>query len=164
MSILKLYLPHRTKHSLKPTNFTTYEEFYKTGAVRLCNSAAITPVQEIVDTNRSLYEQLSDHLQSVWEDIQQNGRLEDAWANIAPQTEQERLDDTTKSNNDGEHSHGDKETIPDLDDNSDKSEAGTLCSFELIGEPIRPLLRTMNDKQRKIFYHVREWCVQDAQG
>jgi exonuclease III len=40
----------------------------------------------------------------------------------------------------------------------------SLTSVELISDSVKPLLRTMNANQEKVFYHIRNWCLESAQG
>ena len=121
MTLLKLYLPHRTEQNLKPPNYATYEEFYNGAAVKLSKSDHITPVRTIVETNRATYEQLSEHLQDAWEQLHRHGQLEDAWAAIAPQTEQDRLEDIIEQTTDDKADE--RDTIPDLIDESNENQA-----------------------------------------
>ena len=77
-------MPHRDEKNLKPAQYTTYEHFYNDGAVKLSASSEITPVSTIVLNNRAAFEQLDEHLQEVWQSIQEHGHFEDTWADIAP--------------------------------------------------------------------------------
>lgn len=56
--------------------------------------------------------------------------------------------------------------VPELNNDNQPvaAEARSLCSVELLGESIRPLLRTMNEGQKKVFYFLRGWCLEKMQG
>lgn len=161
MSLLKVYLPHRSESALKPDGFDSYADFYDIGAVRLTPSDDIQSVKSIVTENRAQHECISEELQETWQQIYHNGRLEDAWANIGPQSEQERIDSILQSVDDDEPL--DITDVPDLGQDP-LTNCNSLCSVELLGESMRSQLQTMNSKQRQIFYYVRQWCSDEQQN
>ncbi|XP_026121918.1 uncharacterized protein LOC113104784, partial [Carassius auratus] len=161
-SILELFLPHFLQSQLKPPNFTTYQEFYETGFVTLYNDEPES-VKIIVDTNRSKFEKEADSIQKAQDDLEQHGPMEDAWAQICPEAELERLEclDTRKEQP-IETEEGD-DVIPDLLPN--------VHGFTLEKNPCAMtkkdamcLLRSLNEKQSQIFYKVRQWCLAKVQG
>uniref|UniRef100_A0A9J7WX60 ATP-dependent DNA helicase n=1 Tax=Cyprinus carpio carpio TaxID=630221 RepID=A0A9J7WX60_CYPCA len=161
-SILELFLPHFLQSQLKPPNFTSYQEFYETGFVTLYNDE-LESVKIIVDTNRSKFEKEADSIQKAQDDLEQHGPMEDAWAQICPEAELERLEclDTRKEQP-IETEEGD-DVIPDLLPN--------VHGFTLEKNPCAMtkkdamcLLRSLNDKQSQIFYKVRQWCLAKVQG
>jgi len=160
-SLLKLYLPHRSDVDLKPADFETHEDFYENGKTRSSKS-----VNKVVDENRSMFEANSAaQLDDAMEQLNTVGPLEDAWAQIAPQTKQERLEAEEEIVEDDDALP--PEEIPDITDGAHPQPdrlPSSLCSHELMGQSIRPLFRTMNKKQRDVFYLVRKWCLQSAQG
>ena len=159
LTLLKLYLPHRSPEQLLPRRFQTHEEFFENGCVALHSEKMTKPVQEIVRENQKIFDQHAPEFDDAWEQLQRVGVLEDAWAQVAPQTEEERLDAMReKENVDGNSvEEGD---IPGLSATPVKeNNVASLCSVELIGDSTRHLLKTMNQKQQKIFYFVREHCV-----
>ncbi|XP_026113641.1 LOW QUALITY PROTEIN: uncharacterized protein LOC113092282 [Carassius auratus] len=161
-SILELFLPHILQSQLKPPNFTSYQEFYETGFVTLYNDE-LESVKIIVDTNRSKFEKEADSIQKAQDDLEQHGPMEDAWAQICPEAELERLEclDTRKEQA-IETEEGD-DVIPDLLPN--------VHGFTLEKNPCAMtkkdamcLLRSLNEKQSQIFYKVRQWCLAKVQG
>jgi len=149
MSLLKLYLPHRSDIQLKPAGYTSYELFYSEAAVKLTPLEPLKFVKDVVTENRVSFEKLSDALQEAWQDIYREGFVEDAWANVAPQAEQQRLEEMSEL----QPHHQYDDTV-----------ANSLCSYELLKDSIRPLLCTMNVQQCQIFYMVRNWCIEEARG
>ncbi|XP_026114512.1 uncharacterized protein LOC113092934 isoform X2 [Carassius auratus] len=158
-SLLQLFLPHYEDCQLKPESFSTYEEFYNSGAVKCGRN--VTQVKCIVDANRALFEKESDKIDRAQQLLEQGVDLEDAWAALCPETEKERHEclELRKSN-----------TIPDEDDSE--------CSIpDLVTNPRTPyrietnqagisreealcLLRSLNAQQCAIFYKVRKWCLE----
>ena len=94
MNMLRLYLPHRTEN-LKPDNFKTFESYYQKG-YKIVNKEKMT-VKEIIAQNMAEFEPETETLDDAWQALEQAVDLQDAWAAIAPQAEQERLD--AQSNN-----------------------------------------------------------------
>ncbi|XP_073694460.1 uncharacterized protein [Garra rufa] len=163
-SLLQLFLPHYEDHQLKPENFTTYEEFYKSGAVKY--EGNVTKVKCIVDANRALFEKESDKMDQAKQLLEQGVDLEDAWAALCPETEKERHEciQLRKSN-----------VIPDEDD------SGESNIPDLVACPRNPytietnhagmsrgealhLLRSLNVQQSAVFYKVRKWCLEKLRG
>jgi len=117
----------------------------------------VIPVKVIVLENRAEYKCLNDHLQDVWEQIQRDGCNEDAWATVAPQSEQERLDDAP------EHVECNEvfgaNDIPDLGaiSASDRLE-NSFCSVELLNQI------AFENNECKTAADVRQWCLDEEQG
>ncbi|CAM1328175.1 Uncharacterised protein r2_g3724 [Pycnogonum litorale] len=112
-SILHLFLPFRIGAQLKPDNFLTHEEFYKTGCVKLKNE--IDFVKNIVERNKAPFEVNSEAIDNAEKVIEEFGIFEDAWAKIAPEAEQER--DFCKEMRENGHSDDENDGsdhIPDL--------------------------------------------------
>ena len=89
-SILQLFLPYRVDAQLKPPKYDLYEHFYINGFVQLNNE--LQSVKCIVEKNRSLYESNVQALDEAKEFLEKFGPQEDAWDQICPETEQERLE------------------------------------------------------------------------
>ncbi|KAI4899975.1 hypothetical protein NFI96_003455, partial [Prochilodus magdalenae] len=155
-SILQLFLPHYMDCELKPSAFNTYEEFYKTGFVKY--SDELCSVKYVVDFNMSCFEKDADTIDEAEEILKRNGLMEDAWAQICPESEQERLEcvdmkknETTERQN--SNSTGD---IPDLLPSEPRS-----CMQK---EEAMNVLRSLNEQQSEIFYKIRDWCLQKTLG
>ncbi|XP_041961680.1 uncharacterized protein LOC121719960 [Alosa sapidissima] len=163
-SLLQLFLPYYEDCHLKPPQFDTYEHFYKNGAVKC--GVDVQRVQSIVDTNKALFEKESDEIDRAKKLLEDKIDLEDAWAQICPETERERLrclDLMKEKVVDDEGDDNDK-LIPDLTANPQ-----TTCTLETnhVSMPRQDalhLLRSLNEEQSAIFYAVRKWCLQKLFG
>ena len=87
--MLKLYVPHR-KANFLPKNFSFYQTYYETGVFKINNEEI--QIQTYVQNSIDKFEKIKDDLEAAWEQIH-NEHLQDAWASIAPTTEQQRCDD-----------------------------------------------------------------------
>ncbi len=161
-SILELFLPHFLQNQLKPPNFTSYQDFYETGFVALCNDE-LESVKIIVDTNRATFEKEAETIQRAEDDLEQHGPMEDAWAQICPETELERLECLDQRKEQPIEAEEGDDVIPDLLPN--------VSAFTLENNPCAMtkkdamvLLRSLNEKQSEIFYKVRNWCLAKVQG
>lgn len=56
-------------------------------------SHPVTPVKVIVDSNGLQYDKGNTDFQNAWEDLQNGGHMEDAWAMIASISEEDRIVD-----------------------------------------------------------------------
>ncbi|XP_062409039.1 uncharacterized protein LOC134100005 [Sardina pilchardus] len=163
-SLLQLFLPYYEDRHLKPPHYDTYEDFYKNGAVKC--GVDVQRVHSIVDTNKALFEKESDEIDRAKQLLEENIDLEDAWAQICPETERERLRclDLMKDKVVDDEGDDDDKLIPDLTANPQ-----TTCTLETnhVSMP-RPdalhLLRSLNEEQSAIFYAVRKWCLQKLFG
>ena len=164
-SLLQLFLPHYEAYHLKPSQFDTYEHFYKSGAVKC--GGDVQRVQCIVDNNKALFEKESDEIDRAKQLLEDNIDLEDAWAQLCPETERERLRclDLMKDKVvDEEDDADDTDCIPDL-----AGDPHTTCTLETnhVTMPRRDalgLLRSLNVEQSVVFYAVRQWCLQKLLG
>ena len=159
-SQLKLYLPFRLDSHLKADQYESYEDFYNSAAVNI--SGELKPVKVIVGENRMKYEKSSAALQQAWQQLLVEGPLEDAWSTVSPESDlarREALEDRDPTENDDRL---DGDVIPELQDQREQPQ--TLMSVEWLGDKTKPLLQSMNEKQKGIFYFVREWCLQKVQN
>ncbi len=161
-SILELFLPHCLQSQLKPPNFTSYQDFYETGFVALYNDE-LESVKIIVDTNRATFEKEAETIQRAQDDLEQHGPMEDAWAQICPEAELERLECLDQRKEQPIETEEGDDVIPDLLPN--------VSAFTLEKNPCAMtkkdamvLLRSLNEKQTEIFYKVRNWCLAKVQG
>ena len=163
MTLLKLYLPFRTIGQLKPARFGTAEEFFKNGAVKLSGAMHAVPVRSITEENRRLFEHSSSELENAWQILQTQGPLEDAWSMVAPETDIERR----QADEEREYNDDDAlppEPQPDLDGGNRQQIATSLISMEWLGDNMLPLLQAMNEKQKQVFYHIQNWCINESLG
>ncbi|XP_073671989.1 uncharacterized protein [Paramisgurnus dabryanus] len=160
-SILELFLPHFLKTQLKPADFNSYQNFYETGYVKMYKDQ-LQSVKSIVDTNMAKFEKEADTIQKAQEDLEQHGPMEDAWAQICPETELERLECLESKELQIETDEYD-DVIPDLLPNAGVSTLERNPSA-MSKKDAMALLRSLNEKQTQIFYKVRQWCLDKVQG
>ncbi|KAI4883077.1 hypothetical protein NFI96_008887 [Prochilodus magdalenae] len=155
-SILQLFLPHYMDCELKPSAFNSYEDFYKTGFVTY--SDELCSVKYVVDFNMSCFEKDADTIDEAEEILKRNGLMEDAWAQICPESERERLEcvDIKKNETSERQNSNSAGDIPDLLPNEPRS-----CMRK---EEAMNVLRSLNEQQSEIFYKVRDWCLQKTLG
>ncbi|KAI4872883.1 hypothetical protein NFI96_009167 [Prochilodus magdalenae] len=155
-SILQLFLPHYMDCELKPSAFNSYEDFYKTGFVTY--SDELCSVKYVVDFNMSCFEKDADTIDEAEEILKRNGLMEDAWAQICPESERERLEcvDMKKNETSERQNSNSAGDIPDLLPNEPRS-----CMRK---EEAMNVLRSLNEQQSEIFYKIRDWCLQKTLG
>ncbi|TKS65922.1 ATP-dependent DNA helicase PIF1 [Collichthys lucidus] len=163
-SLLQLFLPYYNDCHLKPPQFDTYEDFYNNGAVKCGND--VQKVSVIVDSNKALFEKETEDIDRAKKLLDQNIDLEDAWAQICPETEKERLHclDLMKDKAVDDEGDDDDELIPDL-----TAKPHTACTLEtnhvtMPRQDALHLLRSLNEEQAAIFFAVRKWCLQKLLG
>ncbi|XP_072047334.1 uncharacterized protein [Amphiura filiformis] len=164
MNMLRLYLPHRSSN-IKPESFPTYESYHMTGYATINNDRL--QVKDVVEHNMSEFEPKTDELDEAWEELQDVANMEDAWAGIAPQSEQQRLDDRLEDvrMEDSDDDFAESE-VPELQPRKGpvQHDAGLpRCAIEtrnpdITEEQAETMMRQLNDKQRQLFNHVARWC------
>ncbi|KAF0038041.1 hypothetical protein F2P81_010915 [Scophthalmus maximus] len=90
-SILQLFLPYRVDEQLRPPSFEKFQQFYENGHVRL-SDGSMHSVKDVVDVNRVLFEIEADELDKIQDIIDSEGLFEDAWCELCPEKELERLE------------------------------------------------------------------------
>ncbi len=163
MSTTQLFLPHCTDSQLKPTNFVTFEEFYSKGYVRFSDGSRHS-VKCIVDSNRCQFETEADKLDNAQNQIDSQGVLEDAWCELCPEAELERLECVQELRNNPLVVDDDQEIIPDLPVNRQQ-----VCHLEKNNNVMTrteglAFIRSLNETQMSIFYQVRQWCLDQVAG
>ena len=159
-SMLQLFVPYRVDVHLKPAQFETYEEFYTNGVVSVLRR--LQTVKYIVESNRTRFEVDIESLEDAEEHLQNFGPQEDAWALISPETELQRDECKDKQQVPAEDS--DDECIPDLQ--PDRKEENICCieahSSRVPKSDALNMLRSLNEQQKKVFYKIRQWCLDKA--
>ena len=168
MNMLRLYLPHRSKH-IKPPSFPTYENYHLTGFTTI--NGKRERVKEVIERNMSMFESKTDELDEAWEQLQDAVDLQDAWAAINPQCEQQRLDDQLNRVrfDDSDDDFAEIE-IPEFQNNNNTREQDQMqprcaietCNPKISQEQANSMMRNLNDKQRQVFNYVSKWCDNKA--
>ncbi|XP_063435689.1 uncharacterized protein LOC134716610 [Mytilus trossulus] len=165
-SILQLFLPYRLNEQLKPPQFLSYADFYNSGFIRYSQMEDLSSVQNIVNFNMSKFVKKDQELEIAEKQLEERGYQEDAWAQLCPETEKERHECNEIGENTTTQEVDSPELgIPDLnqtDKSTDKNEMVQKTSFTR--SEVIPLLRTLNEKQKRIFFKIREWCNLKVNG
>ncbi|XP_063436532.1 uncharacterized protein LOC134717961 [Mytilus trossulus] len=162
-SILQLYLPYRYDEQLKPPQFQTYENFFTCGKVKFQGDNTLSSVKAIVIKNMSDFVKNGHDLEEAEKQFHEKDPKEDAWCELCPEAEVNRRECIDE----GKISSVIEEdlSIPDLNNETSSSSVGTnLLSVSLTKNEIIPRLRSLNLKQRRILYKVRDWCIQKSNG
>ncbi|TKS65242.1 ATP-dependent DNA helicase PIF1 [Collichthys lucidus] len=162
-SILQLFMPYYAKEQLKPVGFVTFQDFYLNGQV-ICGDNLMHSVKSVVDRNRSAFEVESEQLDNVEELINNDGIADDAWCQLCPEQELDRLECREIRREETQATDEPLEDIPDLAVQREQTahlekRNTTMCRSDGLA-----LLCSLNETQMGIFYQVRQWCVQQAQG
>ena len=157
--LLQLFLPHWTRSQLKPPGFDLYQTFYENGHIRIRGEQQIRSVKEIVDTNHAIFAENDDVIDEAREVYENIGEPEDAWANLCPESELMRQQCTIpKLALEG------VDELPDMQDNTKPDVLYKVQQNLHSIDDIIPVLQSLNATQMKIFYHVREWCLNKVAG
>ena len=170
MNILRMYLPH-TDIELKPDEYDSYASYYHNGSVT--TQEGVKSVKEIVTDNMKQYEPINDKIDDAWIQMQNADNLDDAWAALAPQAEQQRLDDLEDRlilDNESDDDF-DQIEIPELqpdtskksNDNSYRSPVETVRTIPS-DDHVASMIRALNDKQLQLFKYVHQWCMKKVNG
>lgn len=114
-SLLQLFLPYCHDSQLKPLQFETFAQFYKHGSVK-CGDGSIHSVLSIVHHNQCLFEKGAEDLDKIQNVLDNNvgGVLEDAWCDLCPEQELERLECIQEKDNTEPIVEEESQVIPDL--------------------------------------------------
>ncbi|XP_050957725.1 LOW QUALITY PROTEIN: uncharacterized protein LOC127158760, partial [Labeo rohita] len=162
-SIMQLFLPYHLDMELKPPNFETFEQFYKSGHVTFCDGSRHS-VKSVVDLNRKRFELEADELDNIQNTIDSDGIIEDGWCELCPELEIERLMCEEEMKEKKQLVEEDDENIPDLASSNQKvahleKKNNIMCRSDGLA-----LIRSLNDTQLSIFYQIRQWCLDKIMG
>ena len=161
---LRLFLPHRKKNFLPP-EYATYEQYYETGNINLNSGQYL--VKAIVQRNMSQFQKFNDEIDEAWALVKELPPLEDGWASVAPNSEQQRIDDINEQEIVSNADPISAEDIPEM--YAHKSEETKFTD----GKPIRAepdpkaitdeiileMNRSLNTEQMQLFNHIKKWCL-----
>ncbi|XP_047183305.1 uncharacterized protein LOC124849374 [Scophthalmus maximus] len=169
-SILQLFLPYRVDEQLRPPSFEKFQQFYENGHVRL-SDGSMHSVKDVVDVNRGSFEIEADELDKIQDIIDSEGLFEDAWCELCPEKELERLECKEELK--------DREPLEEYEVNP--TGEGNVPDLAAVGEPVAQvanlekknnmcrsdglaLIRSLNEIQLSVFYQVRQWCLEKVAG
>ena len=160
-TLLKLYLPYRDDKQLHTNSFPTYESFYHGASVKLKHSEQVQKVTDIVSENQKRFEMFQHTIDDALTAYNEHGPVEDAWSNIAPSTEVERIEAIMEKEPVDPNEIRERPDMPDF-----MSDQNTVASMPMIEvQPlshaaIRKMYQSLNEKQASEFYFIRDWCKQ----
>ncbi|XP_062621669.1 uncharacterized protein LOC134283235, partial [Saccostrea cucullata] len=160
--LLQLFLPYTTQSQLKPPGFELFEAFYENGYVRIPGKQKVQSVKSIVDKNRTRYAQSEDIIAEAMETYENIGEPEDAWANLCPETELMRQECSAIRNECQDLI--DTEELPDLQTENSSDVLYKVQQNAQSREESMQILQSLNETQMRVFYLVREWCLQKIFG
>ncbi|XP_061177698.1 uncharacterized protein LOC133186474 [Saccostrea echinata] len=156
-AILQLFLPYYTQYQLKPPGFHLYQSFYESGHIKLKNKS-LQAVKVVVDSNRSKFSKNEDAIENAQETLELFGEPEDAWAKLCPETEVRREECLEEKKKRGEEENKEMLLTEEFENDS-VSDLYHIKDISNSRQEILPLLRSLNAKQKQVFYTVREWCL-----
>ena len=136
--------------------------FIQRGYVNI-SGEKLEKVSSIVIKNRDKFEKNADAIDEAKEFLCKFGPQENAWALLCPETEAERLE-YPKEDVDIEDFEADRD-IPDLKSTKTKNDQSVeLRSSKISRHEGHSLIRTLNEKQKIVFYNIRQWCLNKVNG
>ena len=156
-NIIRLYYPHRKR------NLKTEDETFET---------IFTDNQEIILQNMRHFEKLSSELDEAWQKMQEDGPQEEAWAELAPQQEEERIQHNMEKTLEEDYEQIDLDDIPDLDipthlRSTSHSQPKPVPYVQQLSNRVteaqhKESLRSLNVHQQKLFYFIRDWALKKS--
>lgn len=155
-NLIRLYLP-TTQKELTPGTYTTFENYF------LHASYNGTPVKEVIANNMRHFEPLAVELETLWESMQANPNQENSWADLAPQAELERIEQTELLLQTVDSIPPECTTlVSELQHTAPSNSSTTNLSIEQLPvftsqDEITSMLRTLNSDQRQLFNYMHKW-------
>lgn len=159
-NLLRLYCPHRENRFL-PSEYNSFQQYYETGKLGL------TLVCNIVNENMKQFQKLTDQLDETWSLMKDMPPLEEAWAQVAPNSEQERIEiEEEKELLDDEEFLSavdipEMKSTPQTNKNSYSQNVYTEPNPNTItDEKLLQMYRLLNKEQMELLNFIKEWCLQ----
>ncbi len=167
-NLMRLYLPHRMLETYPP--FDTFETLFLGGTARNSENIVVK-ICDIVQDNMNKFEKNADLMEDCWEECVNNtGDHQFAWADLAPGSEEDRLNQIQERE---EMEEVDEEYIEDetvTQSFPDEASETPQQAYAIAKTPImdtnelNEMIRKMNDQQYPFLMHIREWCLQTIRG
>ncbi|XP_078340715.1 uncharacterized protein LOC111117892 [Crassostrea virginica] len=163
--LLQLFLPYWNVKHLKPPGFDLYQTFYETGHVKIKPSENLQAVKSIVESNHLFFSKNEAAMENAQEALEILGEPEDAWARLCPESELNRRECLKEKL----ETHQSQTAEPGETANEIECEFSSDMIYH-VKEPknttqeMLPLLRSLNEKQKQIFFAVHDWCVRKSSG
>lgn len=159
-NLLRLYCPHRENRFL-PSEYNSFQQYYETGKLGL------TLVCNIVNENMKQFQKLTDQLDETWSLMKDMPPLEEAWAQVAPNSEQERIENEEEKEllDDEEFLSAvdipEMKSTPQTNKNSYSQNVYTEPNPNTItDEKLLQMYRLLNKEQMELLNFIKEWCLQ----
>ncbi|XP_062571478.1 uncharacterized protein LOC134233522 [Saccostrea cucullata] len=163
-SILQLFLPYWTQDQLKPPGFDFYQTFFENGFVRIGSENRLQSVRNVVEKNRVIFSKNEDALENAQETLEIYGEPEDAWANLCPETEKNREECLNEKRRTEKSENREPEITHEIEHDNSSDVIYHIRENSTSRQEILPFLRSLNEKQKQVFYLVREWCLKKVAG
>ncbi|XP_062616868.1 uncharacterized protein LOC134278575 [Saccostrea cucullata] len=163
-SILQLFLPYLTQDQLKPPGFEFYQTFFENGFVKLNAENKLQSVRNVVENNRSSFSKNEDALENAQEILELCGEPEDAWANLCSETERNREECLNEKRRIEQSENKEPEITNEIENDGSSEFIYHIREYSSSRQEMLPLLRSLNEKQKQVFYLVREWCLKKVGG
>ncbi|XP_052700234.1 uncharacterized protein LOC128177537 [Crassostrea angulata] len=156
-SILQLFLPYINQRQLKPPGFDLYESFYSNGFVRV--DTDLQAVKDVVNGHRNQFSKDEEAIENAAEIFELIGEPEDAWASLCPETEMKREECLIQKSILHSKDTQPKEVTEEVEREDSSDVLYHIREASNSRQEMLPLLQSLNDKQKEVFYSVREWCL-----
>ncbi|XP_034322352.2 uncharacterized protein [Magallana gigas] len=156
-SILQLFLPYISQSQLKPPGFDHYESFYSNGFVKF--GSDLHAVKDVVNDNRNQFSENEEAIENAEELFEMIGEPEDAWASLCPDAELKREECLIQKSILETEDTRTKEVTKEVEREDHADFIYHIREASNSRQEMLPLLRSLNDKQKEVFYSVREWCL-----
>jgi hypothetical protein len=161
--LLQLFLPYWNLKQLKPTGFDLYQAFYENGYVKVKPHTNLQAVKSIVDSNHVTYSKNEEDIDNAQDALEMLGEPEDAWASLCPESEVNRRECLDESRISNGKENSETEVTQEIEC-SNSEDIYHIRESQNTRQEMLPLLRSLNDKQKEIFFAVHEWCLRKKCG
>ncbi|XP_062597979.1 uncharacterized protein LOC134259411 [Saccostrea cucullata] len=162
--LLQLFLPHWNLNQLKPAGFDLYQTFYENGHVKVKPNSDLERVKNIVDSNHAYFSRNEDDIENAQDAFEMFGEPEDAWASLCPESELSRRECLNEKLRTNDQENTESEVTHEIESSNSEDAIFHLRETQTTRKEMLPLLCSLNDKQKLIFYSVHEWCVKKMSG
>lgn len=121
-------------------------------------------MKSIVDSNHNYYSKNEDDIEGAQDALELLGEPEDAWANLCPESELNRKECLNEKSKSKEQETTESEVTHEVESSGSEDIIYHLRETQNSRKEMLPLLRSLNERQRQIFYTVHEWCIKKMSG
>nr|XP_022305765.1 uncharacterized protein LOC111112528 [Crassostrea virginica] len=162
--ILQLFLPYWNLKHLKPPGFDLYQTFFETGHIKIKPNKNLQTVKSIVENNHHYFSQNEDAMQNAQEQLELLGEPEDAWARLCPESELNRRECLSEKLEVQNPETTEPESSCGIDQQFSSDVIYHVKETKNTSQEMLPLLRSLNEKQKQIFFAVHDWCIKKSLG